>query len=76
MGDPNFERQILPKTKGLTPEEKEEVRVGMEIFFKYADRYIGFFKIRSWQTELTDEEKEIRPVVQRAMKLLGMKIND
>ena len=61
--------------KGLTFEEKEEVRIGMEKFFEYANGYIGFSKMRSGQSELTEEEKEIQPQVQRAMELLGMKVS-
>lgn len=62
-----------PKKTGLTSEEKEIVRDGVEAYLKYADGYIVFQKVRSGQTELTEDEKKIVPLVVAMKELLGIK---
>ncbi len=58
---------------GLTAAEKEIVKAGVEAYLKYADGYIVFQKVRSGQTELTEEEKKIVPLVVAMKELLGIK---
>lgn len=62
----------MNEKKGLTAEEVETVRIGVEAYFKYATGYIVFQKIRSGQFGMTEEEKKIEPLVTAARKLLGI----
>lgn len=63
----------MSEEKGLTAEEVKTVRIGMEMYFKYAEGFITFQKIRTGQFTLTPEEEQIVPFVKVARDLLGMK---
>lgn len=62
----------MNEKKGLTAEEVEIVRIGIEAFFKYANGLIVYQKIRSGEFGMTEEEKKIEPLVTAARKLLGI----